>query len=232
MPMASVWASVGASVRASVRASVWESVYGQHEAGWLSFYRFFHDECGLVDQTEKLSGLWELCQSSGWILPCKNVCFASERHHICALDGRGLIHAETGPAIAYRDGFEIYAWHGTRIPAEWITDKASLTPQIALTWGNIEQRRAAMEIIGWARMLRELKAKVIHDSADPETGTLVEVDLPGNEQQRAVKARFLHVLCGTKREFALGVPPDTKTAEAAQTWLFGETAYTKPEIRT
>ncbi len=58
---ASVWASVGASVWDSVGASVWASVgasgYGQHDAGWLSFYRYFHDVLGLTDETQRLNGL-------------------------------------------------------------------------------------------------------------------------------------------------------------------------------
>ncbi|RWE46794.1 MAG: hypothetical protein EOS79_11430 [Mesorhizobium sp.] len=145
-------------------------------------------------------------------------------------DDQNRLHCEDGPAIEYRDGFAIHAWHGTRIPAEWMTDKASLTAKVALTWQNIEQRRAAIEIVGWARILRELKAKVIDADGDPQIGTLVEVQLPDLDRP----ARFCRVTCGTGREFAVGVPPETETALAAQAWMQGVPLvdFTRPEIRT
>jgi hypothetical protein len=68
---ASVWASVWASVRASVRASV----YGQHDAGWLAFYAFFREQCGLDEQTAKLAGLLALAKSAGWALPHRGICW-------------------------------------------------------------------------------------------------------------------------------------------------------------
>jgi len=47
-------------------------------------------------------------------------------------------------------------------------------------------------------------------------GTLLEVDIPdiGNE-------KFLRVLCGTGREFAIPVPPNMKTALEANAWTYG-----------
>jgi hypothetical protein len=41
-------------------------------------------------------------------------------------------------------------------------------------------------------------------------------------------------LCGTKREFAIPVPPDMKTAVAAQAWTWGLELedFTIPEVRT
>ena len=92
-----------------------------------------------------------------------------------------------------------------------------------------EERRAACEILGWANILRELDAKVINEDGDPEIGTLVEVDLPD-----IGKEKFLRVLCGTKREFALPVPPDMKTALQANAWTFGMDIkdFVVPEVRT
>jgi len=237
---AQVWAQVRAQVGAQVRAQVWAQVgarvrdqveaaiYGSHDAGWLGFYEFFNRHFALA---EKATCLFEVSRSCGWVWPFVGCAIITGRPSVISFDDQKLLHSETGPAIAYRDGFAVHAWHGVRIPAEWIEDKASLTPKVALTWENTEQRRVAMQIVGWANILRELGARVIDDHADPETGTLVEVDLPGEDDEK-IRARFLHVLCGTKREFALGVPPDTASAEAAQAWLFGETTYQKPEVRT
>ena len=216
----SVWASVGASVWDSVGDSVVASVYGQHDASWLAFYRFFRDECGMTGETEKLRGLWDLCQSCGWILPFENVCFASERHDVCKLDGRGVIHCEDGPAIHYRDGFSVHAWHGTRVPAHWIEDRANLKASEVMAERNVEVRRAGIEILGWKEIIDQLGGKVIEADADPEIGTVIELSLPDLPRP----ARFLRVRCATGRDFALGLPPDLPTADGyslphcAQAW--------------
>jgi hypothetical protein len=84
---------------------------------------------------------------------------------------------------------------------------------MALTWKNTEQRRAACEILGWETVLRELNATTIDADDDPEIGELVEVEIPDIGRER-----FLRVKCGTGRMFALPVPPDMKTALAANAW--------------
>jgi hypothetical protein len=114
------------------------------------------------------------------------------------------------------------------VPQEWITDRAKLTPKAALTWANIEQRRAACEIVGWEKILHDLNAKTIDKDVDPQIGELVEVNLPDNGPQR-----FLRVLCATGRKFALPVPTTMKTALEANAATYGipATLY-KPEIRT
>lgn len=79
--------------------------------------------------------------------------------------------------------------------------------EIALTWENIEQRRAAAEIVGWHRVLEQLDARTIDEDVDPQVGRLVEVDLPDADRER-----FVVVQCGTGRTFALPVPPTMQTA--------------------
>jgi len=108
----SVRVSVSDSVRDSVRASVRDSIYGSHESDWLSFYDFFGEACGLNEKVKGLQGLFDLAKTTGWILPFKDVCLASEKPNVLHLDDRGKIHCLTGPAIKYTDGFKIYAIGG------------------------------------------------------------------------------------------------------------------------
>lgn len=44
----------------------------------------------------------------------------------------------------------------------------------------------------------------------------MEVKLPDSG-----KERFIRVRCGTGREFAIPVPPDTQTALAGNAWTYG-----------
>ena len=192
-----------------------EMSYGAHDASWLSYYEYLRDVLD-IEACKKLNGLIELARHSGWFNAYEDTVVFQHRPEHIKFDEDNRLHSETGPAILYRDGFAVYAWHGVRVPADWIEKKAELTPQIALTWENIEQRRAACEIIGWARILRELDARVIDSDDDPMIGNLLEVDLPeiGTE-------KFLQVLCGTGRTFAIPVPPHIQTALEGNAWSYG-----------
>ena len=160
---ASVGASVGASVWDSVGASVWDSVYGQHDASWLAFYKYFHDECGLIAQTEKLKGLWMLSKSAGWAIPYANICWVSERHNILERDERGRLHSLSGPACAYPDGWGIYAVHGVRVPADIIEDRASLTVARIDAEENAEVRRVMIDLYGSKKYLTDSGAAVVQE---------------------------------------------------------------------
>lgn len=208
-------------------------IFGSQDASWLCMYDFYKRFCGI--ELNKLDGLLDLARTGGWCYIGSQIAIIMDRPLYIKMDEDKRLHCESGPAIEYADvidgkpkGTKVYAWHGQRIPGEWIEDKASLTASIALTWGNVEQRRAACEIIGWNNILKELNAKVIQADEDPEIGTLLEVEIPqiGTE-------KFLRVRCGTGREFALPVPPDMKTALQANAWTYGLKAEEyKPEFRT
>lgn len=140
------------------------------------------------------------------------------------VDEAGRLHCETGPALdSHTESEPHYYWHGVRVPDGWLLG-APPSPLEALNWPNTEQRRAACEIIGWQRILDLLRARTIDADPDPQIGTLVEVDLSAEAggDGRMGRARFLRVLCGTGRKFALPVPPDVDTAGAAQAWLWDE----------
>ena len=191
----------------------------------------------MIVETEKLSGLWELAQSCGWIIPCSGICFASERHTICMLDEAGRIHAENGPAVAYRDGFAIHAWHGVRVPARWIDGRATLDPVEVLKTQNVEQRAAGCAIIGWAKMSDKLDRRIIDGDPDSDMGALIELTLPGLPEP----GRFLMARCPRNGTICEGVPRQSdidglpiETALAAQAWRIGDpqSEYQHPLVRT
>ena len=184
----SVWASVGDSVRTSVRDSVrdsvWASVgdsvnssgYGQHDASWLGFYDYFKNELKLEKQTEKLKGLWIIAQNANWFLPHENICWVSERHDICKLNKRGVIHADGGPAIHYPDGFSVWALNGTRVTKEIAETPADkLNPELALNEKNVDIQREIINKIGAERMLKKFNAKPIDNWIDGNTGLTYEL---------------------------------------------------------
>ena len=203
----------------------------QHWCAWEAFYLFGH-EIGIRYEAENVALLLEwarLSKSIGWWAPWDGICFVSDRPRRVQFDAERRLHCETGKAVEYSDGWGVSAWHGTRVPDEWLTDRKALTAKVALTWENIEQRRAACEILGWDAILRELNARTIDVDGDPQIGELLEVDIP-----QIGRERFLRVQCGTGRQFALPVPPNMNTALEANGWTYGIDAndFLKPEIRT
>ena len=142
--------------------------------------------------------------------------------------GTRQLHCENGPAIS--DGLcDYYYWRGVVVPEEWITRKHELTPTMALAWNNLEQRRAACEIVGWDRILGELKAVTIDKDEDPMVGELIEADIPNIGNQR-----FLRVRCGTGRQFTVRVSRAAKTAlEAnARSYRVSQDLLKQLEVRT
>lgn len=208
------------------------SFFGHTESHWIAYY-LFAEKIGVEypkENSELLQCWATIAKSIGWWTPYEDHCFISDRPRVVKFDNEKRLHREDGLAIEYSDGWGIAAWHGTRIPREWILDKKSLTAKIALTWSNIEQRRAACEILGWVNVLNELQAKTLDRDEDPEIGELLEVEIPeiGTE-------KFLKVQCGTGRTFALPVPPEMKTALQANAWTFGiddVRQFLRPEVRT
>jgi hypothetical protein len=153
--------------------------------------------------------------NSGWLWPFAGAAILTDRPCHIARDAENRLHCQTRAAIEYRDGWGVYAWHGVRVPKGWILEPGKLDPKTALSWKNIEQRRAAAEIIGWAKILDAVGAKLVDKDGDPQIGELLSVDLPDAPNQK-----FLRVRCGTGRTFCLPVAPHLTTALAANAWTF------------
>jgi len=202
---------------------------GAFWASWCAYITFLRDVAAWNDSAlSKFKIDEDLSTSCGWVWWHENVLAISDRPAELRRDDQGRLHAEHGPSIAYRDGWSLYHWHGVSVPSEWITEKNSLTAATALSWENIEQRRAACEIVGWHNVLSQLNARTINKNSNPQIGTLLEVDLPDSG-----KERFLQVKCGTGRDFCIPVPREMKTAEQAQLWTYGvDDASYLPEVRT
>jgi hypothetical protein len=154
-------------------------------------------------------------------------CIVSDRPEILRVDPQYRPHCADGPSHRWRDGWSLYYWHGVRIPDEWITTSTPTAVE-ALQWPNVEQRRAACEMIGWEAILQQLDARVIDRHESEEIGTLLEVQIPDSGPER-----FLRVRCGTGRYFALPVPRQIGKAHDANAWTYGLDARSfNPEVRT
>ena len=241
-----VWSEVGHHVWSRVESQVWSPIWSKvssqvgplsynfrsgnsWSSGWCSYVSFIRDVLGWEDPVlQRFSIYEELASSCGWVWWDEDVLVISDRPKTLKLDTEGRLHCENGPSIEYRDGWALHNWHGVSIPGEWVTGKKP-SAQDALSWKNIEQRRAACEIVGWASIIQELKVTKIDEDDDPEIGTLLEANLPGSGRQRFLQAR-----CGTGRMFTMLVSLDSgDTALSANAWTYGlDKMNFKPEVRT
>jgi hypothetical protein len=164
-------------------------------------------------------------QSAGWWWPHRQFVLVCDRPleiHREQIGPRGLgshrLHRADGPSIRFRDGWALYHWHGVQVPETWIMRPGEIQPAEVLTERNAERRTAGCQILGWARILRELPHRLIEGDPTTERGALISVDLPD-----APDTRFLRARCGTGRDIALCVPRECRTAHEAGAWSYGLT---------
>lgn len=214
-------------LRYGIDVSVHDFAYGSQDASWLSHYSYFQEVVG-IESCNALSGLVELAKHTGWWLPFDEmVVFTHNPVHI-RMDDENRTHCEDDYAIKFQDGTGVAAWHGICVPAEWIFDKSSITPEVMLQWPNVEERRCACEIVGWVNVLKHLEATTVDKDPDETVGTLLEVNLPDSGREKFLVALDPNV----NKIVGIPVPPEMKTALEANSWSYGIDIFEfKPEFR-
>jgi len=236
-----VWGQVGGQVRDQVGAQVYRAVWGQHDVGWLSFYAYFAEVCGL-DAAKRLRGLSEVAAASGWWWPFSGVVILTERPTVLARDMENRLHSDTGPALLYPDGFGIWAIHGLRVDRRIIEAPETLTAAEVRDEPNAETRRHMLDryagLRGSAaagRWLADMGRKPISQvditakmqpsglsiwrmshGDEPVMCKLYRAEMPDDEP-----LVLLWVVCtSTAKEVFLRVPPHMKDAAGARDWTF------------
>ena len=239
---ASLRASLGASLGASLRASLGDSLgaslrdslrdllggslgdslqwWGQQEAYWVAYYLYCVDVLSVRydPQSEADLSLWATMCRAGWWCAFDGVAILAERPAVQLLDDRGVIHCDDGPAIRCRDGFEVYAIHGVRVPQKVVTEPQNITVAEIKAEQNAEVRRVMRERFGEGRYLLETGAKVI--AADHETAR--KGSAPRCLVEDSDGQRFLVGTDGsTERTYYMRTRNDVTTCRAAHESLSG-----------
>ena len=221
-------------------AQSWWRMYqgGNMWSAWDSYVSAFRDVLGLVLPEHEKYRAWEACATEGGFrIMHEEFCIVSDRPEILSVDEQNRPHNETGPSHRWRDGWSLYHWHGVKVPAHWIEDRANLDPKEVIAADNVELRAAGAAICGWPKMLSVLKSKIINDSGSDDIGQLIELTLPGLDEP----GRFLKAKCPRNGFIVEGVPRVSdidglpiETALAAQAWRVGDplSEYEHPAIRT
>jgi hypothetical protein len=127
---------------------------------------------------------------------------------------RGTPHCETGPAL---ESLDLQLWYidGVEVDEQIVMRPATQTVEQIEGDENQDRRAVRIARFGWPRYLKESGAECRDERANAIEGTREALYETSTDERRLV------VTCPTGRLFALGVPNNTPTCEAAQHWLAG-----------
>jgi hypothetical protein len=209
-------------------------MYGQHNAGYYSYFAAM--EAIGVTGLEPIHGQQQVARSAGWWWAYSGFAVVTDRPWLLRRDPDNNLHSADGPAIAYRDGWGFYCWHGRRVPA-WVVEAP--TADAIAAEPNIEFRRCAIESLGWDRFVHEAQLAPVGVPPGSGTGGAMVAD-PGNPGQSLILYdvperlwgdRIRLLLCtngsaerdGTRRRYGLTVPAGISDPLEAAAWTVGLT---------
>jgi hypothetical protein len=212
------------------RATFAGSGFSFQSAAWLGAMQYLHDVCGLVRQTEPVSGLWELAQSATWIAPHEQVCWLVRRPTQIRCDAQGRLHAADGPALRFGADCAVYAWKGIIIPGRLI-ERPDLIDVRAIDSAHDPQiRRCMIDIMTPQKFIEQGGA---HRVAEDDTGVLWRQRWRWEAWAAVEVVNGTPEPDGTNRHYFLQVPPTVRTAREGVAWTYGlsERQY-RPVVRT
>ena len=134
---------------------------------WLAFYDFPRKFLSPFKYDEKNSELLdnfiELYSNIHAFYATEAACFICERPTELNVNESGRLHCETGPALAYSDGWQLFSINGVRVP-EWVIN--NITVELIEAEANAEVKRVAMERYGWGLYLKDSGCGLIDEYTD------------------------------------------------------------------
>jgi hypothetical protein len=140
----------------------WESIFYGSVPYQHVEHAAVYDYCRenrLCDSYPLNEHLVAFCESAAGATASPKVCWLCERPAAIAVDERGRLHSTDGPALTYRDGWSIWAYHGIELWEDAIMRPETITFDTILECSNVEQRRALVELFGLERFVREMQER-------------------------------------------------------------------------
>jgi hypothetical protein len=162
-----------------------------------------------------------VARSAGPWWALERMAIVSERPLRLSLDERGMLHSSEGPALAYPDGFTLWADHGVTVPAWLVTEPERLAVKHIDAERNTEVRRVMIERFGAERLVREGGSTLVHEDS---AGRLWRREFTEGWSEPIVMVEVINSTPepdGSNRTYFLRVTPSTRSATAAVAWTFG-----------
>ena len=211
----------------------WHQVYqgGNMWAGFDAYLTAMRDVIGLRLPEHEAYACWEQAAiHGGFRVMHSEFCIVSDFPEFIRVDANNEPHCETGPSHRWRDGWELYHWHGVRVPGHWIMSPENVDPAEILSTREVEVRAAGISIVGMARMLDRLDHRIIDSDPDPLHGDLISVTIPDLPEP----VLYLSAHCPRNGTICEAVPNNITSVIGAQAWRVGIPAseFQYPEKRT
>jgi hypothetical protein len=212
---------------------------GNQWSGWVAFLSFFQDVAELPLDYSAYRHWRVLAERSGPRIVHPDFCMISDRPSKLTIDDRNRPHCEDGPYCEWRDGSQLYAWQGVRLPARWVLERKTIDPAEIIRERNVEQRNAGLQCIGWVRAIKSgsIPYTLVDADPDPAHGELIEVAF----EELPRPGRFLMAECPRNGPIVEGVPHVSDidglpidSVLAAQAWRDGKRPqeFVYPTVRT
>jgi hypothetical protein len=137
------------AVKSTMPVSLGLGWSGQHDADWQAEFDVHQHVLGArFNRTDQaLLDTWKtLTRSTGWWWPREDICVMAERPVTVHVDADSLLHNENGPAVAFADGSNAQAWHGSPLtPAATAPDPAN--PGFDLTLYDLPERARLLIVV-------------------------------------------------------------------------------------
>jgi hypothetical protein len=259
---ASMWASLAVTLCSSLRDRLCAGLHaaapvtappafgGPHDACWIAFYQYAERELGAQFGgmcRQRLDWWSAIAESTGWWWPYKSAVVLAERPDRLEMEAiselgesdnlRLRLHCATGPAIRFRDGWSLWAWHGTLVPPEVVEMPESLTLERVRCASDPTIRDVLIERYGRERYQEEWNAHERSRDRDSlgRPRILWVTEAPGEEPVVVLETvNSTPEPDGSNRHFLERVPPWCASPSAALAWQWNipEGRYIEPAVET
>lgn len=189
---------------------LWSRAY----SAWLQFGKYI----GAKLDEDKLDLFSSVAENIDACYPYENICLLIDSPLEVHWKEERL-HNESGPAVRYSDGFEIYSVDGYLVPKKAVMEPETLTIEDIKQEQNLEARRILIRLYGatendpsgYERYLKDINAQVL----DYDEG------ITGTAHRALLQDPFTHekiLVCtdgSTNRIYSLVVSGDSKTCREA-----------------
>lgn len=191
---------------------------GIADAGWVSFYDYFHRIKVLTDEEMSealaLRAFMRCCYDSVLLDECAIVI----QMPVCRRDQDGALHSSRSkPAVEWADGSRFWAWHGVWVPERIVIEPKSYTREEYLGITSTEVRRALAECAGGDFVTGLLGAKVTDSWKDKSTSLKYEL-LTCDNGERFLRKLSPKLQNGSQPSYTEPVHEELRTAQAARKW--------------
>ena len=234
---AAVDRAVVGAVDGAVRRRSYPRYGGSLWPGWWAWRLYFRDVCSLDldgDLWDRAEAMAETIRSACWWWPHKKFVMVCDRPAVIRREQIGergwqshRLHCESGPAIAWRDGWSLWFLHGVQVTEQVVMNPETITWQDVLGEENAERRRVMAERMGWDRLVAEAGLTLLSEVEDPANAphTLrlwdgLPVDLYGEPVRLVTMVNASPDLDGSERIYGLTVPANISHAGEAIAWTF------------